>query len=436
MKKIIKKAVFLFSFLLILGACDDKEFIELIPDANTTVSLSTNSVVLVEENATNDILTVSWTDPNFGFDAAASYKILMDFNGGDFTAPQVVAVGTSLEKVFNVQELNGKMLSLGLNPDEATDVDLKIQITLSDFQIIFSDPVTLNVTAFSSLLDLSTNLGVVGDATPGGWGNENIPDLPFYTTVTPGVVVAYVTLRDGFIKFRKDNSWTENYGDTGNDGSLELAGSDIPVTAGTYKIIVNLNDLSWSMEPYTWGLVGSATANGWDGPDFKLQYNSYQDNWKGVVTLVDGEIKFRFNNDWDLNYGDTGVDGSLEVGGDNIVVTAGHYLVTLDLNKLEYTLEEVDVWGLVGDATPNSWDGPDTKFVPDFGLNEGTYYINGIILVDGFMKIRQNDAWAVNYGDTGNDGSLDLGGSDIPVTAGTYNIVFDSVNETIAMYEW
>ena len=79
-----------------------------------------------------------------------------------------------------------------------------------------------------------------GYATAGGWGNENIPDLPFYTTATADEYVAYVTLGDGEIKFRKDNLWTENFGDSGADGTLEANGDNIAVSAGTYKIMVNM----------------------------------------------------------------------------------------------------------------------------------------------------------------------------------------------------
>jgi hypothetical protein len=102
------------------------------------------------------------------------------------------------------------------------------------------------------------------------------------------------------------------------------------------------------------------------------------------------------------------------------------------------TLEAVDLWGLVGDATPNSWDGPDTKFTPDFGINEGTWYINGIVLLDGEIKVRQNDAWGINYGDTGNDGTLEQGGDNIPVVAGTYNVKinFAETPPTINIYAW
>lgn len=439
MKKLINKSTFLLSLLLVtFVACDDVEIVQINPEANTVLSLSANSVVLTEDSADSNVLTVNWTDPDFGFDAAPSYTVMIDVNGGDFTAAQLVPVGSATEKVFTGAELNNKLLSLGLAPDVETSVSLKIRTVLSAYQEMVSEAVNLTVTPYSSLLDLSTNLGVVGSATPGGWGNEDIPDLPFYTTSSPNVYVAYVTLRDGFIKFRKDNLWTENWGDDGANGSLEPGGADIAVTAGTYKITANLVDLTWSMEEYSWGLVGSATTNGWDGPDMMMQYNSFQDNWKAVVTLADGEMKFRFNDDWGLNYGDTGADGSLEVNGDNIAVSAGHYIVTLDLNNLVFEIEEVDVWGLVGSATANGWDGPNQKFVPDFGINEGYYYIQGAVLTDGEIKVRQNDAWGVNYGDDGNDGTMELNGANISVTAGTYNITLNFSVEppTISIYPW
>lgn len=439
MKKYINKSIFLLSFILVaFVACDEVETVQINPEATTVVNLSESNIVLTEDTADSNVLTASWATPDFGFDAAPSYNLLLDVAGGDFSAAQIVPNNALNEKVFTGAELNNKLLALGLTPDQETTIQLKLQIVLSDYQEFESDVVSLVVTPYSSLLDLSTNLGVVGSATPGGWGNENIPDLPFYTTTTPDVYVAYVTLRDGEIKFRKDNLWTENWGDSGNDGVLDASGDNIAVSAGTYKITVNMATLEWEMEDYSWGLVGSATPNGWDGPDFQLQYNSYSDDWRTVVTLVDGAVKFRFNNDWGVNYGDTGADGSLEASGDDINVSAGHYLVIFNLNTLEYSIEAMDVWGLVGDATANGWDGPNQKFVPDFGINEGYYYIHGAVLTDGEIKVRQNDAWGVNYGDTGNDGDMELNGDNIPVTAGTYNITLNfSVDPpTIAIYAW
>ena len=53
-----------------------------------------------------------------------------------------------------------------------------------------------------------------------------------------------VTLTDGEIKFRLNNAWGGEYG--GNDGQL---GSDnIPVTAGTYTIIVDFENGTYTIE--------------------------------------------------------------------------------------------------------------------------------------------------------------------------------------------
>jgi hypothetical protein len=81
-----------------------------------------------------------------------------------------------------------------------------------------------------------------------------------------------------------------------------------------------------------WGLVGSATTNGWNGPD--IPFNEVK-NKKGIwdlknVRLSDGEIKYRFSNDWRINFGND-KNGKLVSDGENIKVKAGNYDITLDL---------------------------------------------------------------------------------------------------------
>jgi hypothetical protein len=41
-------------------------------------------------------------------------------------------------------------------------------------------------------------------------------------------------LTTGELKFRLDNSWATNFGDDGNNLSLDAGGSNIAVTAGDY----------------------------------------------------------------------------------------------------------------------------------------------------------------------------------------------------------
>ena len=93
-----------------------------------------------------------------------------------------------------------------------------------------------------------------------------------------------------------------------------------------------------------WGLVGDATPNGWDGPDVEM-YETSTNQFSVYVNLTGGAIKFRFNEDWGVNYGDTGADGTLEPGGDNISVPAGIYLVTMNLDDLTYSLTEIEPSG-------------------------------------------------------------------------------------------
>ncbi|SNR39001.1 protein of unknown function [Lutibacter agarilyticus] len=104
-----------------------------------------------------------------------------------------------------------------------------------------------------------------------------------------------------------------------------------------------------------WGIVGSATPNGWGGPDIPMTFNVDLDIWEATVEFTDGEVKFRENNDWANNYGDNGIDGSLEAGGANIPVSAGYYSVSLNLNTQTYTLEPfefllVRAWKIASEA--------------------------------------------------------------------------------------
>ena len=86
-----------------------------------------------------------------------------------------------------------------------------------------------------------------------------------------------------------------------------------------------------------WGLVGDATPNGWTGPDLEM-YETATNEYAVYVEFTSGSFKFRYDENWGQNYGDTGADGTLEAGGDNISVAAGIYYVTMNLNDLTYTV--------------------------------------------------------------------------------------------------
>ncbi len=431
--QLFKKSFLILPILGLLGLLSSCEKVEVKAVLNSgavpVVSLSSQTLVLTKDNADKDALTISWAKPDYGYDAGASYTVLMDKKGGSFAEPLSYSVGTDLKKVFKTSELNAALLKLGIKAGTATDLDVKVQSILGPSTVLTSVLSSLKATPYLDKLDLTTNWGVVGSATAGGW---NGPDLPFYKSDKADVFVAFVALEDGEIKFRQDNKWDVNYG--GTDGVASLGGANIAVKKGTYKVTFDLASKKYTVDKYSWGVVGSATPSGWAAPDVPFWYDPATDQWRAIANLKDGEIKFRQNEDWSVNYGDTKNDGILDLGGDNIAVKAGIYLITVNFKDLKYTIVPTKVWGVVGSATANGWNGPDIKFTPNFGI-EGTFTASNVKLIDGEIKFRQNDDWGVNYGDDKADGIMELGGANIVVKAGVYDILLDFTNASKPTYK-
>jgi len=428
MKNFINKTLILLAVTLVFGACTkDENFTIADPSAVVEVVASKTSIELSKDLIGQDAITVSWSEPDYNFASEApTYEV--HFALADMEA-SLVATTTEFTKTFEVEEFNKALLAAGFEPTIENELIITVTSKIGALKTT-SEGFIVNVTPYADKLDLSTAWGIVGSAAPNGWDG---PDAPFYKTSDASIYVAYVTLATGEFKIRKDNDWTVNYGDDGVDGSLDAGGANIPVEAGTYKVSFNQSELTYTVESYTWGLVGHATENGWDGPDMPLTYDATTDTWKAAVTLLDGEFKVRLNNAWDFNFGDTGVDGTLDAGGDNIAVEAGYYLITVNFNDNTYTLESTDFWGIVGSAAPNGWDGPNVKLIQDIS-KPGIFYYNGIEFIDGEIKFRSNDSWDVNYGDDGADGTLESGSANIAVTAGTYNVVLDLTDESAPTY--
>jgi len=104
------------------------------------------------------------------------------------------------------------------------------------------------------------------------------------------------------------------------------------------QFAVDLDVLNSSLGSQSdWGLVGSATPNGWNGPDVEM-YQTGPQEFSIYAELVSGELKFRFNEDWGNNFGDNGNDGTLESGGANIPISAGTYFIVMDLGSGTYTI--------------------------------------------------------------------------------------------------
>jgi hypothetical protein len=412
-------------------------------DAPTFSSLS-NGDVFVLSVANNDLeaVNIAWNDPilDSSLNIDIDYIIEAAAPDTEFASPIEAGKVRNMNSVsLTNAQLNAIAFQTGIPVDTAGDLELRIKSIITDAAsgLILeriSTTVTINVTTYLTVLDLSTTWGVVGSAA-NNWGAT--PDLPFFKTDVAGVLTAYVNLIAGEFKFRENNDWANNYGsNSSTGGAITSGGGNLTTTGGSYKIVLDLNNLTYSIESFSLGIVGGAYNNWGATPDFMLEYDQYSDVFRGIVTLIDGEMKFRMNNDWGTNYGDNGADGTLEDGSANIVVTAGIYIATVNLKDLTYSLEKIDhVWGLVGGAYNNWGATADAKFKRDWSkpFND-VWVLNNVTLIDGEYKFRANNDWVTNFGDNGGDGVLENGGANLVTVAGTYNFVLDFSNPNAPTY--
>lgn len=172
-------------------------------------------------------------------------------------------------------------------------------------------------------------LYMAGDAN--GWSHID------YLSGEDGVnYTGFMYLNQNGFKFCSQPNWDgTNYGadfDTAPDaGNIVIAEE-----AGFYQVDVDLSAKTYTLTPFTIGIIGNATPKGWDG-DTNMTYKPEERCWelKGV-TLSDGEMKFRHTNDWSLSWGGE-LDNLTTQNGPNIVVAAGTYDIKLVVNWAEGT---------------------------------------------------------------------------------------------------
>lgn len=330
--------------LLIFTACEDSvgPTVQTEGDAPVVTSHSGGeSYVLNEDQADEELFTLSWEAPDFGFPAAITYYVEMDVDGSDFEDPARLAETNQTSVSFTVSQVNSRLISAGIPAGIESEIPMRIRAHISDsVPDRISETFVLGLTPYDVTIEFDEIYVPGSYQSASGYTNDWSPaDAPPLTSEGDDQYEGYVYFaNDGSeFKFTYERSWDLNWGDDGFDGTLDQDGANIPTDAGYYKINVDLNNLTYTTLNTTWGLIGDATADGWDA-DQDMEYDPEDKVWRITADLTAGEIKFRANDDWDLNYGDNIGDGTLEEGGDNIPVDeAGNYTVELNLGEYPYS---------------------------------------------------------------------------------------------------
>jgi len=190
------------------------------------------------------------------------------------------------------------------------------------------------------------------------------------------------------------------------------------------------------------GIIGSGTPTGWDA-DTDLTPNEDSTIWTIQLELVrdaDGnsEVKFRANDDWadEGNWGGesfpygTLQNQATDGASPNIPTYPGLYDITFNLSTNTYTFQVISDVAIIGTATPNGWDDPDTDLIP-FEDNPNKYWTVIDLLADEF-KFRTFNNWdSLNYTGVWGEPALTTdGGNIVCPAAGNYRIEVDLENLT------
>lgn len=201
-------------------------------------------------------------------------------------------------------------------------------------------------------------------------------------------------------------------------GNLVLGGAEGVINAaGTYKIEVNMLDLTYKISYAFTTLNTPGPANGWSFDNNMLLSTTDYITYSGYV-YIQQEFKLAAGS-WDVNWGMGATEGTLALGGANIKVASdGLYFVSANLNELTYSLNKISSIGLIGGF--NGW-GSQLNLTPSADFKTWTGEVT--FTEETEWKFRMNDNWDFNLG-----GALDNlvgGGANIKSPAGTYTVTLD-----------
>ncbi len=396
-----------------------------ISNFNLTSPLN-NSLIKLDGETPDETFVFSWEEASATSMSDVLYKLVFDDIDGDFSDPllSIMSDNDGLSSEVSLSFTDWKTLFEGNGMKDGAFKWTVIAVS-NEFEWQKQEAVF-----YLEFVSWANPIYIVGSGTEVGWNIDEALEVSF---VSPNLWTGVYTLINGqeFKFFPEKGSWDNGIGSdrfTNFMGCTEKADGNFIVNTGAdgeYVVTVDLNSGTISVfeAPY---LVGGSTVVDWNTD------NAYPlvRTGKGVfetfeyITTDGWGFKLLPTKGWDGDYGASATtEGLLAQDGENNITVPqdGFYHVKADYNNMTYKVTEV-TWGIIGSATPGGWD-TDTNMTFT-GSGKGDYTWTGnISLTDGEIKFRANDGWDINLGDTDADGSLEPGGTNISVSAGSYTVL-------------
>ena len=463
-----------------IAGCQKPEMVQMLPmeDVVAPVLAEVAPIEITAENLGLESASFSWTAADYGVQTQINYAI--EVSSASHADKVVVTSGISDTTFVKVpyEALNAIFLyDLELASGVAEDVQFVVSAKVGESPKVYSNVVTVSASATEAEKVYPT-LTVAGSYAYNNWTpgkGQFVFDFDGDDTKYSGIIDFGEDVSALNFKF-VGASWGNNEFSVPSGEAQAAEAAELPLVAGggdnisaytthryysltldkkTPKVIKNFSF-------NTLGVIGDATPTGWDS-DTDMAFNPAKQRFYVDITLVDGTIKFRANDAWDVNWG--GADGVLASGADNIPVAAGNYRIYVNLNnpaELTYELsakmygqpEEsgntepepepeqptATGWALIGDF--NGWGG-------DLAMTQSgvIWSAKEVELKAGEgWKLRKDAGWDVNVGATGDVEPFEVpvgekfavtgGGKNMTVPAdGKYDVYFDEGNNVICVVE-
>ncbi len=400
---------------------------EYIPDgmnADLVLSTASSSYTLAQKGALSTTgITFNWTTgSNNGTGTSITYELQIDRKGNAFADPLVYSSGKSVyTRAFTVAALNDTLLNhWGYTPGVAAEIEARViaHINTDPATTDISNSLELSVTPYEPV---STTLFIYGDATEGGWDISSATALTA-DTKEPTTFTFKGWLNEGSFKFPvnrntdlQQDMYMKNVSDTtlmylhnggDSDDSKWMIG-----TAGLYKIVVNLCDLTISIKALAgveftaMYMVGDAAPCGWDIGNATAMVqdedNPFIFRYDGVLFVGDFKFPVNRNTDWSQDFFMKGSDSTIvyrHSGGDSDdskwhIYESGWYTMVLDLANMTLSYERLDHLYIVGSAAPCGWTISEAVELASGSTGYEFVYTGSLVAGDFKFPFNRDTSW-------------------------------------------
>jgi len=360
-----KLKIFLAFALLALGfsSCEDdalKATLKSDVAPNVLQSPASDTYVLTMDDKGEIMETFEWTSPDYGFQASTSYTLEIDLASNDFASAVDVVTSTTLKQIeVNVGAFNDLLLGLGLAPEEAGDIEMRVVSNIgSKVPLVYSNTITITATPYATSFPPIYGMGP-GLTDWGPWPANAVEwqstEYKKYETVTyfkNGQAFRWFAQLDwnpvsyNYPYFTTVDATFVNAND--GDSNLKVAGA-----SGWYKVNVDLGAktvVATSVAEPVMYMTG-AGIGGWDKPgsgsSIKMTYVK-PGIFQADASFIKGETwRFFAQPDWSpISYNYPffeSVPDYFENAGDGdsnfrVKGTSGSLKITVDINTMTVTL--------------------------------------------------------------------------------------------------